>query len=230
MAKQTIAAIVAENATELQAMTTTVELREVAISKGWNSQAAFPRFKKALMEIGIDYVAMRNGVRSEAVASVAALVTHEVTLYSDAKASKNRFGITDGSGSPVWYGLFFDNDRDYNGEQSSGEMAAAKKAVWLAGQIKEKIGAGAIRLRLMVDAEWLTYANRVGAPDDNGKGGGKARVLGELARRSGVVLNVEWISGARNPADAYTICSGFRRWQENDLAGLARPIAESAAA
>lgn len=133
-----------------------------------------------------------------------------VELCSDAKASNSRFGITTADGEPVWYGRFFDDDRDFNGEQSSGEMAAAKKAVWLASKFAEKIGRS-VKLNLKVDAEWLVWANAVRA---GGKSGGKARELGEAAERLGVRLRVEHIPGVENPADEYTICSGFLRWQD----------------
>ena len=142
----------------------------------------------------------------------------EVVLYSDAKAKYDRFGITDADGKPVWYGRFFDNDRDYNGEQSSGEMAAAKKAVWLASKIAEKIGE-AVRLRLRVDAQWLCYAN--GYTGAYKESGGKALQLAEAAQRLGVDLIVEWVPGKENPADDYTICKGFQKWQDADLESLA---------
>src|ERR1043165_9636240 len=102
--------------------------------------------------------------------------TAYLTLISDAKARTNRFGIYRADGQAVWYRQFFDGDHD--GEQSSSEMAAAKKAVWLASQIKGKVGADAIRLTLKTDAQWLTYANRVA---ERKSGGGKARALGEYA-------------------------------------------------
>lgn len=144
----------------------------------------------------------------------------KLTLITDAKASKNRYAVCDGAGKPLWHGRFFDGDHDYNGEQSSGEMAAAKKAVWLASKIRERCGADSMELTLLVDAKWLTWANSVGAEGDNGKTGGKARALGETAKRLGVKLHVEHIPGESNPADAYTICTGYKRWQDNDFDAL----------
>jgi hypothetical protein len=141
-----------------------------------------------------------------------------LTMFSDAKARKDRFAICDAVGKPLWFGKFFDNDKDYNGEQSSGEMAAAKKAVWLTSKIKEAVGADTIRLTLKVDAEWLTYANGVALGDEGA--GGKARALGFAARRLGVDLWVEHIRGVDNPADAYTVGTGFKSWKKNDLKAL----------
>jgi hypothetical protein len=52
------------------------------------------------------------------------------------------------------------------------------------------------------------------------EGGGRARALGDLAIRSGVVLTVEQIAGGKNPADQYTISAGFKKWQDTDLTTL----------
>jgi len=190
-----------------------------AKGNGMDSAAGFSAFKKALLENGIDFDALRQEARGAQGAALAAQATASLTLFSDAKAKNDRFGICDKSGNPVWYGKFFDNDRDYNGEQSSGEMAAAKKAVWLASKVKEAIGAPALALTLKVDAEWLCWANavRMGAKSDVG---GKARPLGEMAQKLGVVLTVEHIPGTENPADKYTVCTGFLKYSETDIKTL----------
>ena len=140
-----------------------------------------------------------------------------ITFYSDAKAKLNRFGICDFRGRPLWHGTFFKDNREYNGEQSCGEMVAAKKAVWLASKVAEAVGRP-VALTLKVDAQWLIYANKVAAGE---KGGGKARALGILAQKLGVILTVEHVYGIANPADAYTICRGFKRWRDNDFVKLA---------
>lgn len=134
-----------------------------------------------------------------------------LTLISDAKARTKRFAICSGDGKPLWYGRFF--DCEFNGEQSSSEMAVAKKAVWLASKIKGMIGADVIRLTLKVDAQWLTWANEVA---NGGKRGGKARALGEYALEKNVILNVVHIRGTANPADQYTVAGGLKNWQDND--------------
>ena len=144
----------------------------------------------------------------------------KLVLYSDAKAKNNRFGITDADGNPLWYGLFFDSDRDYNGEQSTGEMAAAKKAVWLAGKIKEILNLKNIELELRVDAEWLTWANEANRSDHDGKTGGKALKLAYAAKKAGIELTVEHVRGVDNPADKYTICYGHKSWRDNDFEKL----------
>ena len=143
----------------------------------------------------------------------------KLILFSDAKASKERFAICDKNGNPIWHGRFFENERDFNGEQSSGELAAAKKAVWLASKVKEAIGEEDLFLELRVDAEWLTWANEVGQEDDQGQGG-KARVLGSQAKKFGIELEVVHIPGQENPADQFTTCTGFKKWSDNNLIDL----------
>lgn len=201
---------------ELKAMESHTQLREWAISQGMDNRSAFPRFKKALKEIGIDYAQMRSGNREAAAAEIAQNATHQVTLYSDAKASAGKFAITDANGEPVWYGRFFENDLSRGaGEQSGAELQAALKAVWFASKVAEAINAKAIKLNLFIDAQWLTY-------QDSPKQKGFA--LKRSADKSGVQLNTEWIPGKDNPADKYTTGRGFHKWQDNDLAALAEPI------
>ena len=201
MSAPTVAQIVAANIDELRSLPSHRELAAWAEAHDLMTQARFPRFKKALAEHGVDYEALRTGVRSAEKAAA----THQITLYSDAKAKNLRYGICDQDGDPVWHGRDFDEIT----EQSAAEMAAAKTAVWLAGKVRESRGlpAGMLRLVLIVDAQWLCYAN-------GDSGGGKAAALRSAAGKAGVALEVRWISGKSNPADEYTVCTGFMKWQD----------------
>jgi len=127
-----------------------------------------------------------------------------IELYSDAKASTGRFGICGANGEPVWYGRFFEDDTDFTGEQSSGELSAARKAVWVASK-----AGSSVHLRLWVDAQWLTTLS------------GKAAVLAKDAQRLGIDLEIRWVRGSRNPADRLTTERGYQRWQDADLPSLA---------
>ena len=202
---------------QLKEMKTPSELRTWAISNGMDNRVAFPKFKIALQEIGIDYNNLRNEKKQECAEMLNNQVTHEVTLYSDAKASNDKFGITDEDGNVLWYGKFFDNDTDYNGEQSSGELAAAKKAVWLATKIKEAAGLSAMRLILMVDAQWLTYQDKFKQ---------KGSILTYMANKNNIDLIVQWIPSKDNPADKWTISSGFKKWSDNNLKDLPKKLDE----
>lgn len=210
MAKLTIKQKVAQSAEVLKVMTTHTELREWAIANEMDNRSAFPKFKDALKEIGVDYDLIKTGVQSQSAAELEAKITHSLTLFTDAKASAGRYGICDKDGEPVWYGRFFDNDDA--GEQSRAELCAAEKAVWFASKVKEAMGLEALELNLMVDAQWLVYQDHSGQ---------KGYVLTQKSRKYGIKLNVEWIPGTENPADKWTVASGFMKWQDNDLTALA---------
>ena len=192
------------------------ELLAWAAEHDINNRAAWGKYKEALTGIGVDFDALRNTNRSAKRVELADSVTHKLVLYSDAKASRDRFGICGPDREPVWHGMFF-RDKDYDGEQSSGEMAAAKKAVWLASKVAEKIG-GVVELELRVDAQWLCWSNHT-----EDYRGGKARALAESAQRLGVVLHVTHIPGNQNPADKWTIAKGYLSWKDSidKLAGSA---------
>lgn len=218
--KATIAKTVLANITALKALDAGGLFR-ASRQLGYDNRVAFPRFKKALLDAGVDFVAMRAEKAEGRVASLKARSSYQITMFTDAKASKQRFAVCGENGQPLWFGRFFDNDVDFNGEQSTGEMAAAKKAVWLASKIREAVGGDAIVLNLFVDAKWLTYANAVfeGSPK-----GGSARELGLMAMKYNILLRVRHIPGRDNPADKYTVATGYRRWNENDLKLLAKPF------
>lgn len=130
-----------------------------------------------------------------------------VTLYSDAKASAGRFAICSKNGEPIWFGRFFETDA-FNGEQSSGEKSAALKAIWLASKIKEAADVESLRLKLIVDANWLCTLS------------GKSAELQTTAARHGIDLAMTWTAGKSNPAEQWTTAKGFKKWDDNDLAAL----------
>jgi hypothetical protein len=143
--------------------------------------------------------------------------THKVILYSDAKATRQRFGITAATGAVLWHGIFFDDDPNFSygsrSEQSACELAAARKAIWLANKIKAVANLVSLRLELRVDAIWLCTLS------------GKAAILKADARYFGIDLKVEWIPGSENPADRWTTAKGFTKWDSADLASLPEPYA-----
>jgi hypothetical protein len=212
-AKKTIAEIVKDAEVELKAMKSHTELRNWAIGKNMDNRAAFPKFKLALNEIGLDYDDIKKGIFSGQKEELENKINYSVTLYVDAKSSAYKFGITDKDGEVLWYGRFFDDDDA--GEQSRAELAAAKKAVWLASKIKEACNQQAIKLLLYVDAQWLTYQDH---------GGQKGYALTLLARKHNIDLDVRWIRGVDNPADKWTTASGYKKWQDNKLTSLVEPI------
>lgn len=83
--------------------------------------------------------------------------------------------------------------------------------------IRETVNAHADQLRQMDQPALTAWAKA------NGMDSRSARSLGELAQRYGVVLTVEHVRGFDNPADRYTVTSGFQKWQDTDLRGLIDP-------
>lgn len=209
MAKKTISQIVKECETELKIAVNHTELRSWAIEKGFDNRSAFPKFKTALLEIGIDYDAMKGVIHQMQEQELEDQIEHSLTLYTDAKASYGNYAICDKDGSILWYGKFFPEDNA--GEQSRAELASAKKAVWLASKVKEAMGNKPIHLNLIVDAQWLCYQDHSGQ---------KGYTLTQAAKKYGIKLEVIWIKGTDNPSDFYTTAKGFKKWQDNDLTKL----------
>lgn len=205
--KKTILAQVVEAEKELKAMNTAKELRDWAVANGMDNRSAFPRFKKALLEIGINYEKISRQAKAEKQAKIDKDAALEITLYSDYKLGTNKFAITDKDGSPLWYGVDFDKPT----AQTDGELGAAKKAIWLAQKIADLKGEKGVRLNLYVDAEWLTYQSHSKQ---------KGYQLKKLAQRYNVSLNTDWIPGKDNPADEYTTASGYKKWSDNSAADL----------
>lgn len=120
-----------------------------------------------------------------------------LTLCVDARLEHGRFAITTTSGEPLWFGRFFENDGHIS-NQATAEKAAAMKAVWLAGKVREAIGSTQLHLRLLTDAKWLTMNM------------GQATELHSIAKSRGLVFRPLWIAGKTNPADALTTGRGYQ--------------------
>lgn len=203
----TIADKVKEAESELKAMTTTQELREWAVTNGMDNRSAFPKFKNALKEIGIDYDGIKRQSETAKKEQKEADANYEISLYSDYKLSTNKFAITDENGKPLWYGVDFDNPT----AQTEGELNAAKKAIWLAQKIAELKGEKGVKLNLYVDAQWLVFQSSSKQ---------KGYELKRLADRYNVSLNTTWIPGKDNPADEYTTASDYLKWSDNSSEDL----------
>lgn len=214
-------------ADEARALKTVADISAFIEKIGCKTQARWGRAVIAITEVGgPDYYVLRDGASKLAREELSATVTHELTLIVDAKARCQRFAICAEDGNVLWYGIFFEDDKSFSygdrDEQSACECAAARKAIWFASQAAEAhaltvaSGAGskrtAIRLTLKVDAQWLTSL------------AGKASILASDARRFGVDLRMEWIPGTENPADRWTTANGFKKWSDNALSDLIRPV------
>jgi hypothetical protein len=214
----TVKKIVQANRETALACKTPEEIRAFIESIGCSAQPRWHNAVQAIVGIGgVDYYQAKAEQQRLEEERLKREVTHEITLYSDAAAVFQRFAICDGDKLPLWYGQFFLDGRSFSfgdpAEQSACEFAAARKAIWLASRVKDAVGASAIRLRLFVDAQSLISSPR------------KSAALASDARMFGIVLEMQWIPGKQNPADRYSRCQGFKRWDEQPLAPLARPVA-----
>lgn len=217
MKNKTTKQLVEDNKDAALAAKTPAEIKAFITSIGCATQQRWGKAVAAIIELGgVDYYAARGEQRAATTEQLRAAVTHETTMFVDAKARCQRFGICDADGDVIWHGIFFEDDPSFSygdrNEQSACECAAARKAIWLASKIKESCGAPALRLTLKVDAQWLCT------------GGGKSTILQSDARRFNIELNLEWISGTSNPADEWTTAGGFKKWNEEPLAELATKI------
>jgi len=214
MKAKTIKQLVEENRDAALNAKTPEAIKAFVEGIGCKTKQRWSKAVQAIIDLGgVDYYAARGECRAATAEGLRNQVTHKVTLFVDAKARCQRFAICNANGDVIWFGRFFEDDKSFaygdRNEQSACECAAARKAIWLAGKIKEAVSAPAIRLTLKVDAQWLV------------SGGGKATVLQSDARRVNVDLDLEWISGTDNPADKWTTADGFKKWSDQPLDPLA---------
>lgn len=190
--KITAKELVEKHESTLKSFTTLRELYNFAKENGFgNSAQAFSTYKKALLDIGIDYDTIKRERQEAYAKSLNEKAEVTLVLYSDANCKNNRFAVCNGNKQPVYFGNFFNGTAN----QAMAELEAAKKALWVAVKVKEHYELEAMKLVLYVDAEWLTY-------QDNKKQ--KGFILTEFANKNNIVLEVVHISGKDNPADKYT--------------------------
>lgn len=209
--KKTIVQIVAENKEKCLACGTPKDLYLLGVELGFNSRAAFPRYKKALLAVcGIDYDAVKLARTESIEASISASVEFEITLYTDFKMKTDKFAVCDRSKNVVGFGKTFEEL-----EQSQGELWTALKALDIAASAKRNLKIQAIRLNLFVDAQWLTSLS------------GKAEILATTARKFGIELNIQWIPGTTNPADEWTTAASYQKIDWTATGDLVSKIGES---
>ncbi len=94
------------------------ELLTWANEHGIDNRSAWGKYKAALKEIGVDFDTLRGASRLAKRAELTGSATHRLLLYSDAKASVDRFGICGPDREPVWYGRFFIPTHTPHGRQT----------------------------------------------------------------------------------------------------------------
>ncbi|WP_054815143.1 hypothetical protein [Nocardia arizonensis] len=74
-----------------------------------------------------------------------------ITLAAAADCGHGTFAVCGDEGRAIWYGPFLDNDSDHpRGDRFAGAMAAAARAVWLAGRARADSGHREATLHLTV--------------------------------------------------------------------------------
>jgi len=198
--------VVAEHLDELEAAPTHRELYAFAVSHELNTKSLFPKFKTVLKKHGVSYTELRSATRAADAQALAAAAESapELALFAagyDA-GEEGSYAVCDSSGQPVWFGAFHASDSDFTpGDEESADVAAAKKAIWLAGKAREEVDGQALNLVLTV--------SRPGMDND---------VLTAAATRAKLALTLE-ISDD-NPAVDQCQEPGFKTWREVNLAHL----------
>ena len=154
-----IAALVEENAEELGAMTTHSELYAWAKEQELATKSKFPKFKTEIRkQLDLDYDELRAEAKKryeeELEAKAEALNAESkdgprVVLNAAGDAEVNSFAVCKGE-KVLWYGTFHPDDKHYDGEQTTADVEAMKKAVWLATKIKEAAKVETLMLELHV--------------------------------------------------------------------------------
>ncbi|MGF0317019.1 hypothetical protein [Nocardia fluminea] len=117
------------------------------------------------------------------------------------------FAVCDAEGRAIWYGPFIDADADHpRGDQIAATMAAAGRAIWLAGRAREDTGVDDVTLHLAVSEEGLD-----------------AITLACTASMAGLAL--ELIVTEDNPALDWCQAFGRLDWSSGPLLDLVDPEA-----
>ncbi|MCG7635300.1 hypothetical protein MHN80_23585 [Gordonia McavH-238-E] len=204
---------VRDNADTLKAMTTHSELFTWAQDHGIDTGSLFRKWKTELRkQLHVDYDDLRQKAFDTRLAEMdaAADTAPQVTLYAAGDSEVNSFAVCSEHGEDPWYGEFHDNDRV--DDQDSADLAAARKAIYLAGRAREDKKLDLIGLRLVVSNHRIT-----------------SRALQRDILRHSVFVTVEVIdNGEDNPALEVCRMPGFRTWREvslTDLLDAAEPTA-----
>lgn len=195
---------VKSHAEELRAMTSHGDLYQFAVDQHLNTTSLFPKFKSELWkQLDISYDDIRSSALRARAAEIAEAAQSApwVTLYTHGDAEVSAYAVCGEQGENAWYGEFHAEDREFRGDQTSADISAAAKAVFLAGQVRSELELPAIRLRLCtpnheVDQEQLAAA----------------------ATRARVAVTIEVVED--NPAVEVVRLPGWQSWREIRLRDL----------
>ena len=198
---------VRDNAAELSAMTSHTELLGWAKANGIDTGSLFAKFKAELRkQLHIDYDAVRQrtfDARWEQMEQQARNAP-QIVLYAAGDGEVASFAVCSADGEDPWYGDFHDNDNVADDDQDAADVAAARKAVYLAGQARELAQHELIGLRLVVSNHRVTLES-----------------VQRDCLRHDVFVTIDVVDDAAdNPALEVCRLPGFRGWREVSLNDL----------
>ncbi|MCZ4537996.1 hypothetical protein O4159_21560 [Gordonia terrae] len=186
-------------------MTSHSELFGWAKEHGIDNGSLFRKWKTELRkQLHVDYDALRQEAFDARLAEMdaAAEAAPQVMLYAAGDSEVNSFAVCSEHGDDPWYGEFHDNDRVT--DQDSADLEAARKAIYLAGQVREYKGWELIALRLVVSNHRVT-----------------TQALQRDMFKHSVFVTVEVVdNGEDNPALEVCRMPGYRTWREVSLTDL----------
>ena len=201
----TAQAAVRNNREVLGSMTSHTELFIWATENGIDNASLFTKFKTELRkQLHIDYDELRQKAFDARTAELAeqAADAPQVTLYAAGDSEVDSFAVCNEDGEDPWYGTFHDNDRVT--DQDGADLAAARKAIYLAGKARDQEDLEVIRLRLVVSNHRVT-----------------AEAVQRDSLRHKVFVTIEVVDiGEDNPALEVCRLPGFRTWREVSLTDL----------
>ena len=204
-----IAAIVAENAEDLKELTSHGDLFRWAKDNDLATKTKFPKFKSELRkQIGHDYDELRAIAKESYEQDIQQKAQElnekaeqgpRLVLNTAGDAEVGTYAVCAGE-SVLWYGDFFEDDKDYEeGDQTSADVSAMKKAVWLATKIKEAAEAETLMLELHV------VNHEVPVPTS-------------ACVKAGLGLDFQIIDGV--PANEWCRENGYKSWRQVSLPEL----------
>ncbi|ETD34320.1 hypothetical protein [Williamsia sp. D3] len=215
---------VAEHADELHDLDSPSALFKYCEKKRHGGKSLWPKVRTELRkQLGIDL----DQMRADAAAALADKARHlsdssadapTVELYTAGelleKPSRDdpdeveivpAFAIADLAGDPVWFGNVHPNDRDKMTDELAVATDAARKAVWLAGQVRDDQGLEMVRV--------IIHHSHPGLD---------AAALARAGVKHLVAVTLSHVDdSAENPATAICLdAPGYRDWHEHRLSDL----------
>lgn len=187
----------------------TADLRAWGKDAGLLSKTLWAKVKRELWkQADLDYDALReqeSADRARILAeSAAAAPVVELFAAGDERGSFAVVGVAD-TADTAWYGTFHPDDSVYKaGDQTSADSAAAGKAVFLAGKVRESLEVPVVRLLLHIGNELVDGPR-----------------LADMAAKKSIVLELDVTM--ENPATEWCLANGWQAWQAIRLSDLVVP-------